>query len=90
MAAVDPATLHALLPLLRQLRDIKGVRVARPGVFQLRGNLFLQFQVDAGVAVAELKKAGGSGFERYALETAVQQRRLIDDAKRRAARADED
>lgn len=90
MAAVDPATLQALLPLLRQLRDIKGVREARPGVFQLRGNLFLQFQVDAGVAVAELKKAGGSGFERYSLETAVQQRRLIDDAKRRAARGDED
>ncbi len=90
MAAVDPATLQALLPLLRQLRDIKGVREARPGVFHLRGNLFLQFQVDAGVAVAELKKAGGSGFERYSLETAVQQRRLIDDAKRRAARGDED
>lgn len=90
MAAADPTALQALLPLLRQLRDIKGLREARPGVFQLRGNPFLQFRVDAGVAVAELKKAGGSGFERYGLETAVQQRKLIDDAKRRAARSDED
>jgi hypothetical protein len=90
MAAADSSTLHALLPLLRQLRDIKGVREARPGVFQLRGNPFLQFLVDAGAPVAELKKAGGSGFDRYGLETAVQQRKLIDDAKRRAARSDED
>jgi hypothetical protein len=56
----------------------------------MRGNPFLQFLVDAGAPVAELKKAGGSGFDRYGLETAVQQRKLIDDAKRGAARSDED
>jgi hypothetical protein len=90
MAAADSPTLQALLPLLRQLRDIKGLREARPGVFQLRGNPFIQFQLEAGVPVAEMKKAGGSGFDRYSLETAVQQRKLIDDAKRRAGRGDED
>ncbi len=90
MATADPSVLQALLPLLRQLRDIKGLRETRPGVFQLRGSPFIQFQVDAGVPVAELKKAGGSGFERYALATPAQQRKLIDDARRRAARSDED
>ena len=50
----------------------------------------MQFQVDAGTVVAELKKAGGSGFDRYAVDTPTAQRKLLDDAKRRIGRTDED
>jgi len=90
MTPADAHALQPLLPLLRQLRDLKALREVRPGVFQLRGGAFVQFQVDAGTVVAELKKAGGSGFDRYAVDTPTAQRKLLDDAKRRIGRTDED
>jgi hypothetical protein len=76
--------------VLRQLREIKGLREASPGVFHCRGTVFVQFQVSDGVVSAELKKPGGRGFDRYAVATAPGQRKLVDDAKRRAAHADDE
>ncbi len=90
MTHADPAALTALLPLLRQLRDIKGVREVKPGIFYCRGAAFVHFHDDHGTLHADLKKAGGGGFDRYALDTAPAQRKLIDDAKRRAGRGDDD
>ena len=90
MAHASPEALKPLLSLLRQLREIKGLTEKQPGIFYLRSNAFLHFHDDQGTLYADLKKAGGMGFERYPLDTPPQQRKLVDDAKRRAAKLDED
>ena len=90
MSHADSKALEPLLPLLRQLRDIKGLREVRPGVFHCRSVAFLHFHAEQGELVADLKKAGGSGFDRYPLATPPAQRKLLDDAKRRAGRGDDD
>ena len=89
MAQARPEDLAPLQTLLRQLREIKGMREVRPGTFHNRGTAWLQFLVEDGVTIAELKKPGGSGFDRYALDTPPSQRKLVDDAKRRARGDDE-
>jgi hypothetical protein len=90
MAHANETALQAVLPLLRQLRDIKGLREMNPGIFYCRGAAFVHFHDEAGVLVADLKKAGGSGFDRYAVDNPSGQRKLVDDAKRRAGRGDDD
>ena len=90
MAHADEAALQRLLPLLRQLREIKGLREMKPGIFYLKGSAFLHFHDDAGALVGDLKKASGSGFDRYPVDTATGQRKLLDDAKRRVNRHDDE
>lgn len=90
MAHADETALKRLLPLLRQLREIKGLREQRPGVFYLKGNAFIHFHDEAGALHADLKKTAGTGFGRYAVETPAEQRKLVDDAKRRVGRGDDD
>jgi len=90
MAHADEAALARLLPLLRQLREIKGLREMKPGIFYLKGSAFIHFHDEAGALVADLKKASGGGFDRYPVDAAPGQRKLVDDAKRRVARQDED
>lgn len=86
MAHADEAALQTLLPLLRQLREIKPLREKSPGIFYLKGSAFLHFHDQAGLLVADLKNAGGSGFDRYPVGTPSGQRRLVDDAKRRVGK----
>jgi hypothetical protein len=90
MAHADEAALQPVQPLLRQLREIKGLREMKPGIFYLKGSAFLHFHDEAGALVADLKKKGGSGFDRYPVDTPPGQRKLVDDAKRRVLGADED
>jgi len=90
MTHASEAELQSLLPLLRQLRDIKGLREVRPGIFHCRGVAFIQLHSDGAILHAELKKGGGSGFDRYPLDTPAGQRKLVDDARRRAGHSDED
>jgi hypothetical protein len=90
MAHADEAALQRLLPLLRQLREIKGLRELKPGIFYLKGSAFVHFHDDAGALVGDLKKAGGSGFDRYPVDTAPGQRKLLDDAKRGVNRHDDE
>jgi hypothetical protein len=90
MAHATAEALKPLLPLLRQLREIKGLKEVKPGIFYCRGIAFLHFHDDAGALMADLKKPGGVGFDRYALDTPPAQRKLVDDAKRRAGRNDDD
>jgi len=90
MPQVDAAALQPVQSLLRQLREIKGVREVRPGVLQIRGSAFIQFQSDGGTLRADLKKAGGSGFDRFDVDTPAQQRKLVDEARLRAGRLDDD
>jgi hypothetical protein len=90
MADIDPAALQPVQAVLRQLREIKGVREARPGVFQLRGKTFLTFRLEGTALQAELLKPGGAGFDRFAVAEPQQQRKLVDEAKLRAKRLDEE
>jgi hypothetical protein len=90
MAHADEAALQRLQSLLRQLREIKGLREMKPGIYYLKGSAFIHFHDEAGALVADLKKAGGSGFDRYPVDSPAGQRKLVDDAKRRVARSDED
>lgn len=90
MARADVAALQTLLPLLRQLREIKGLKETQPGTFQARRDAFIHFHDEDGVLHAEMKKPGGSGFDRYPLATPAEQRKLADDAKLRARRFDDE
>jgi hypothetical protein len=90
MAHADEVALQRMLPLLRQLREIKSLREIKPEIFYLKGGAFIHFHDEAGGIVADLKKPGGSGFDRYATDTPIAQRKLVDDAKRRIARNEED
>ena len=90
MAHADEAALLRLLPLLRQLREIKALREMKPGIFYLKGSAFIHFHDEAGALVADLKKQSGTGFDRYGVDTPSGQRKLVDDAKRRLNRHDED
>jgi len=86
----DPQALAPFAPVLRQLRDIKGVREVRPGVFQLRGKPFVTFRFEGGALHAELIKSGGAGFDRLPVAEPPQQRKLVDEAKLRAKRLEEE
>jgi hypothetical protein len=90
MAHADPKALEPLQLLLRQLRDIKGLKEMKPGIFYLRGAAFLHFHDELGALGADLKKPGGAGFDRYRVTTPPEQRKLLDDARRRASRGDDD
>ena len=90
MAHADEAALKRLLPLLRQLREIKGVKETQPGVFHARRDAFINFHDEGGMLHAELKKPGGSGFDRFALATPADQRKLVDEAKLRARKLDDE
>jgi hypothetical protein len=90
MARADADALRTLLPLLRQLREIKGIKEMQPGVFYARRDAFIHFHDEGGLLHADLKKPGGSGFDRFALATPAEQRKLLDEAKLRARRFDDD
>jgi len=90
MARAEAAALQSLLPLLRQLREIKGLNETQPGTFHARRDAFIHFHSEAGVLHADLKKPGGSGFDRYPLATPAEQRKLVDEAKLRARRLDDE
>ena len=90
MTRADAEALARIAPVLRQLRDIKGVREERPGIFYAGRETFVNFQSDGDALFAELRKSGGSGFDRYPLETPAQQRKLVDDARLRAGRLQDD
>ena len=90
MARAGAEALRTLQPLLRQLREIKGVKEMQPGVFHARRDAFIQFHDEGGVLHADLKKPGGSGFDRFPLASPADQRKLVDEAKLRARRLDDD
>jgi hypothetical protein len=89
MAHADEEALKRLLPLIRQLREVKGLREMKPGIFYLKGSAFLHFHEADGALFADLKGSRGR-FDRYPVDTAVGQRKLLDDAKRRVDRGDDE
>ena len=88
MAHASPDALQSVLPLLRQLRDIRTLKEKQPGVFYCRSAAFLHFHDEGGALVADLKKTSVSGFDRYPLTSPLAQRKLLEDTKLRALRAD--
>jgi len=86
MARAGPEALARLQELLRQLRGIPQVREKQPGIFHLVGQAFVHFHETDGKLSADLKKLSGTGFDSYGVETAPEQRKLVDEAKRRAAK----
>lgn len=81
-----PEALTKLQELIRQLRGIPQVREKSPGTFHLLGQAFVHFHETDGKLHADLRKASGTGFDRYAVDTSPEQRKLIDEARRRAAK----
>ena len=55
-----------------------------------RRDAFIHFHDEAGVLHADLKKAGGAGFDRFPLATAADQRKLVEEARLRARRLDDE
>ena len=90
MARADAESLKPLALLLRQLREIKGVKEKSAGIFYGRNEAFIHFHVQEGALFADLKKPGGGGFDRYPLATPAELRQLVVDAKLRARRDDDD
>ncbi len=90
MAHADATTLQRLLPLLRQLREIRELREKSPGSFYLGNSAFLHFHAEDGGLLADLKRPRGGGFERFAVDTPIGQRKLFDEARRRVARQDDE
>jgi hypothetical protein len=91
MPQPDPETLAALAPLRRQLRDIKGLTELRAGVFVCAGRPLVEFVMRETKAVAELRGSGpGQTVARYELADPVATRKLVDEARRRVARMDDD
>ena len=86
MARAGPEALAKLQELLRQLRGIPQVRETHPGVFHLAGQAFVHFHELDGKLHADLRKGSGTGFDAYGVETAPEQRKLVDETKRRAAK----
>jgi hypothetical protein len=90
MAHATPDALNSYLALLRQLREIKGLTEKRPGIYYYKATAFLHFHDTDGVIDADLKKVPGSGFDRVAVSTPEQQRRLVDEARKRVKKLEDD
>ncbi|MGI9024114.1 MAG: hypothetical protein ACR2GP_00740 [Burkholderiaceae bacterium] len=86
MAHAGTEALATLQPLIRQLRAIPQVREKQAGIFYLVGQAFVHFHDEGGKLFGDLKKGSGMGFDRYPVDTAPDQRKFIDEAKRRAAK----
>ena len=86
MARAGPEALATLQETIRQLRAIAQLREKQPGTFYLVGQAFVHFHDDGGRLHADLKKPSGTGFDVYPVDTAPEQRKFVDEAKRRAAK----
>ena len=90
MAHAGPEALARAQELLRQLRSIAQVREKQAGIFHLVGQAFVHLHETDGKLHADLKKLSGTGFDRFPVETAPEQRKLLDEAKRRATKMTDD
>ena len=90
MAHAGPDALATLQEVLRQLRGVPQLREKQPGTFHLVGQPFVLFHETDGALYGDLKKGSGTGFDRYPVGTAPEQRKFVDDAKRRAMKMIDD
>jgi hypothetical protein len=87
---INAESLSALQEVLRQIRAIPQLREREQGVFMLLGQPFATFDDAGGVLSVALRKAAGTGTERFALADASQRRKFVDEAKRRATKITDD
>ena len=90
MAHAGPEALAKLQSMIHQLRAIPQVREKQAGIFYLVGQAFVHFHDEGGKLFGDLKKASGMGFDRYPVDTPPDQRKFIDEARRRAAKLGDD
>ncbi|MCA0176348.1 MAG: hypothetical protein LCH73_08700 [Proteobacteria bacterium] len=76
MRHATAASLHALAPLLAQLRALPGLVERRPGIFYLRAHAFLHFHEDAAGLFADVK-LDRQRFERHTVSTPAQQQAVL-------------
>ena len=50
----------------------------------------MHFHDEGGALIADLKKASGSGFDRFPVDATPDRRKLVEEAKRRAAKIVDD
>jgi hypothetical protein len=81
MKHAGQTALDALEPLLAQLRALGEMREKSRGVFYLRAQAFLHFHEDSTGLYADLR--AGDGFERFKVDTSMEQRALVDAVRRR-------
>jgi hypothetical protein len=86
MGRAGPEALAKLQEAIRQLRSIPQLREKQPGTFYLVGQAFVHFHDEGGKLHADLKKLSGTGFDAYPVDTAPEQRKFVDEAKRRATK----
>ena len=79
-------SLAALQEVLRQVRAIPQLRERDKGTFLLLGQPFATFDEQDGVPSVALRKASGTGTDRFPLADASQRRKFVDEAKRRATK----
>lgn len=81
MKHADLVALDRLEPLLQALRALPParppLREKQRGVFYRGPQAFLHFHTDPAGLFADLRSAGGRGFERFPVATAAQQQALL-------------
>ena len=76
MKHAGPQTLHALQPLLEQVRGFKGLTEKKPGIFYRGSAAFLHFHEDPAGLFADVKITG-KDFQRFAVNTTTEQSKLL-------------
>lgn len=91
MTQPDADTLARLAPLRRQLRDVRGIVESRAGLFACAGKPFIELVVRDAKVIAELRSQGAAGgVLRFSVEDPTEARKLVDEARRRVGRMDDD
>jgi hypothetical protein len=79
---------EALIQLRRSLRDCK--LAERSNAFELRGKCVVELEIDAAATAIQARVArrlvSAPEWDRLALRSAADQRKLVDEVKRRLAR----
>ena len=74
--------------LRRQLRECRGLAEKRTAVFEAQGRPLVELHVEGGLVVALVR--GHQRESRFSIGTPVEQRKLIDEVKRRLSGRDDD
>jgi hypothetical protein len=71
----SPAALHSLSGLLKQIRQVEGIKEKRLGIFYRKSKSFLHFHEDPAGLFADLSM--GTDFDRYPVNTKAEWRVLL-------------
>tara|TARA_B100000676_G_scaffold227685_1_gene225657 strand:+ start:5796 stop:6059 length:264 start_codon:yes stop_codon:yes gene_type:complete len=77
--------LDALEPLLAELRTLGGMKEKKRGVFYVKSRAFLHFHEDPAGLFCDVRLDLPSDFERFAVNTSAERRRLLERVARTLA-----